>query len=118
MGLRSGALGPGIRDPGSGKKPNPDPGSRGQGSKRHRIPDLDPQHWIYNTERNGYIMNCTLLTTRAVYKKCVTYQHKRARNPVVKWHTVVKLHKGPIAFLCLHSIVPFSLLYPLQRRDG
>ncbi len=32
MGLRSG-----IRDPGSGKKPIPDPGSRGQ--KGHRIPD-------------------------------------------------------------------------------
>jgi hypothetical protein len=29
-------------DPGSGKKPNPDPGSRGQ--KRHRTPDPDPQH--------------------------------------------------------------------------
>jgi hypothetical protein len=33
--------GSGIRDPGSGiwKKPIPDPGSRIQGSKRHRIPD-------------------------------------------------------------------------------
>ncbi len=28
-----------IWDPGSGKKPIPDPGSRIQGSKRHRIPD-------------------------------------------------------------------------------
>jgi hypothetical protein len=28
-------------DPGSGKKPIPDPGP---GSKRHRIPDPDPQH--------------------------------------------------------------------------
>jgi hypothetical protein len=27
------------------KKPIPDPGSRIQGSKRHRIPDPDPQHW-------------------------------------------------------------------------
>jgi hypothetical protein len=36
----------GIRDPRSGirKKPIPDPGSRIQGSKRHRIPDPDPQH--------------------------------------------------------------------------
>jgi hypothetical protein len=34
-------LGSGIRDPRSGirKKPIPDPGSRIQGSKRHRIPD-------------------------------------------------------------------------------
>ncbi len=32
-------LGSGIR-----KKPIPDPGSRIQGSKRHRIPDPDPQH--------------------------------------------------------------------------
>ncbi len=39
-------LGSGIRDPGSGKKPIPDPGSRIQGSKRSRIPDPDPQHWI------------------------------------------------------------------------
>ncbi len=33
--------GSGIRDPGSGirKKPIPDPGTRIQGSKRHRIPD-------------------------------------------------------------------------------
>jgi hypothetical protein len=35
-------MGLGIRDPGSGKKPIPDPGS---GSKRHRIPDPDPQYW-------------------------------------------------------------------------
>jgi hypothetical protein len=35
------ALGSGIR-----KKPIPDPGSRIQGSKRHRIPDPDPQHWL------------------------------------------------------------------------
>ncbi len=27
------------------KKPIPDPGSLIQGSKRHRIPDTDPQHW-------------------------------------------------------------------------
>jgi hypothetical protein len=39
------SLGSGIRDPGSGNrnKPIPDPGSRIQGSKRHRIPDPDPQ---------------------------------------------------------------------------
>ncbi len=35
-----------IRDPGSGKKPILDPGSRIQGSKRHRIPDPDPQYWV------------------------------------------------------------------------
>jgi hypothetical protein len=34
--------GSGIRDPGSGKTYS---GSRIQGSKRHRIPDPDPQHW-------------------------------------------------------------------------
>ncbi len=33
-------LGPGIRDPGSGKSL-----FRIPGSKRHRIPDPDPQHW-------------------------------------------------------------------------
>ncbi len=40
-----------IRDPRSGiwKKPIPDPGSRIQGSKRHRIPDPDPQHWPVNS---------------------------------------------------------------------
>jgi hypothetical protein len=31
----------GIRNPGSGKNL-----SRIQGSKRHRIPDPDPQHWL------------------------------------------------------------------------
>jgi hypothetical protein len=41
-------LGSGIRDPGSGIR---DPektysGSRIQGSKRHRIPDPDPQHCL------------------------------------------------------------------------
>jgi hypothetical protein len=37
----------GIREPRSGirKKTIPDPRSRIQGSKRHRIPDPDPQHW-------------------------------------------------------------------------
>ncbi len=35
-------LGSGIWDPGSGKTYS---GSRIQGSKRHRIPDPDPQHW-------------------------------------------------------------------------
>jgi hypothetical protein len=34
-----------VWDPESGKKPIPDPGSQIQGSKRHRIPDPDPQHW-------------------------------------------------------------------------
>ncbi len=40
--------GSGIRDPGSGKKPIPDPGARirVQGSKKHRIPDPDPQHCL------------------------------------------------------------------------
>jgi hypothetical protein len=35
-----------VWDPGSEirKKPIPDPGSPIQGSKRHRIPDPDPQH--------------------------------------------------------------------------
>ncbi len=35
-----------VWDPRSGirKKPIPDPGSRG--SKRHWIPDPDPQHWL------------------------------------------------------------------------
>ncbi len=42
--------GSGIRDPGSEIR---DPekiysGSRIQGSKRHRIPDPDPQHWLQN----------------------------------------------------------------------
>ncbi len=43
--------GSGIRDPGSGirKKPIPNPGSRIPGSKRHRIPDPDPQHWLWPT---------------------------------------------------------------------
>ncbi len=44
-------LGSGIRDPGSEIR---DPektysGSRIQGSKRHRIPDPDPQHWEAGT---------------------------------------------------------------------
>ncbi len=33
-------------DSGSGKKPIPDPRSRTQWSKRHRKPDLDPQHCL------------------------------------------------------------------------
>jgi hypothetical protein len=35
-----------VWDPRSGirKKPIPDPGSRGQKGKSHRIPDPDPQH--------------------------------------------------------------------------
>jgi hypothetical protein len=36
------ALGSEIRDP-----ENTYSGSRIPGSKRHRIPDLDPQHWIF-----------------------------------------------------------------------
>ncbi len=47
-------LGSGIRDPRSGirKNPIPDPGSRIQGSKstQSRIPDPDPQHWLYGRE--------------------------------------------------------------------
>jgi hypothetical protein len=46
-------LGSGIRDPGSGDPEKtysgsriPDPGSRIQGSKRHRVPETDPQHCI------------------------------------------------------------------------
>jgi hypothetical protein len=34
-------LGSGIRDPGKTYS-----GSRIRGSKRHRIPDPDPQHWV------------------------------------------------------------------------
>jgi hypothetical protein len=47
MGLGSG-IESGIRDPGSEKEPTLDPGSqiRVQESKRHRIPDPDPQHWV------------------------------------------------------------------------
>jgi hypothetical protein len=41
-------LGSGIR-----KKPIPDPGSRNQGSKRHRIPDPDPQHCTLGPVRTG-----------------------------------------------------------------
>jgi hypothetical protein len=51
-----------VWDPRSGirKKPIPDPGSWIQGSKRHRIPDPDPQHclktWHLLTHKNikGY----------------------------------------------------------------
>jgi hypothetical protein len=35
-----------IWDPGSGKNLFRIPGSRIQGSKRHRIPDPDPQHCV------------------------------------------------------------------------
>ncbi len=37
-----------VWDPGSGinKKPIPNPEPRIQGSKRHRILDPDPQHWV------------------------------------------------------------------------
>ncbi len=44
--LKNMGLGSGTQDPGSGKKPIPNPGSRIHGSKRHRIPDPDPQHWF------------------------------------------------------------------------
>ncbi len=43
------ALGSGIR-----KKPIPDPGSRIQGSKRHRIPDPDPQYWFKEESKKQY----------------------------------------------------------------
>jgi hypothetical protein len=46
--LKNMGLGSGIRDPGSGKKPIPDLGSQIQGSKRHRIPDPDPQHCVFS----------------------------------------------------------------------
>jgi hypothetical protein len=36
-------------DPGSGSWFFSQPGSRIQGSKRHRIPDLDPQHWFWTS---------------------------------------------------------------------
>jgi hypothetical protein len=42
--------------------PDPDaelsthPGSRIQGSKRHRIPDPDPQHWLDPNWRSGFWM--------------------------------------------------------------
>jgi hypothetical protein len=46
MGLRSGG-----RDPRSesriGKKPIPDPGSRGQKGRGSQIPDTDPQHYSH-----------------------------------------------------------------------
>jgi hypothetical protein len=46
-------LGSGIRDP--EKKTIPDPGPR---SKRHRIPDPDPQHWkkITNPLKNRLVI--------------------------------------------------------------
>jgi hypothetical protein len=44
------SLGSGIR-----KKPIPDPGTRIQGSKRHRMPDPDPQHCSYNISGDGII---------------------------------------------------------------
>jgi hypothetical protein len=39
-------LGSGTRDPGSGKKPIPDPG--------HRIPDPDPQHFFLRKDFEDY----------------------------------------------------------------
>jgi hypothetical protein len=39
-------LGSGIRNPRSGIRKKTHSGSRIQGSKRHRIPDPDPQHWM------------------------------------------------------------------------
>ncbi len=49
-----------VWDPGSEtrKKLIPDPGSRIQGSKRHRIPDPDPQHCL---EQNVLARNETIL---------------------------------------------------------
>jgi hypothetical protein len=48
LSLSSEKYGFGIRDPRSGirKKPIPDPRFRIQGSKRHRIPDPNPQHRV------------------------------------------------------------------------
>jgi hypothetical protein len=40
-----------VGDPGSGKKPIPDPGSRGQKGTGSRIPDPDPQHWCKHLAR-------------------------------------------------------------------
>ena len=43
-------LGYGTRDPGSGKNLSIPAGSQIQGLKRHRIPYLDPQHWMALTD--------------------------------------------------------------------
>ncbi len=61
-------LGSGIRDPRSGiqKKPIPDPRSRIQVLKRHRIPDPDPQHWKQVRCSNSSLLECSpmMQTTR------------------------------------------------------
>jgi hypothetical protein len=44
LALKNMGLGSGIRDPGSGKKTYSGSRIRVHGSKRHRIPDPDPQH--------------------------------------------------------------------------
>jgi hypothetical protein len=55
-------LGSGIRDPGSEKTYS---GSRIQGSKRHRIPDPDPQHWI----RSETLVPTTRTLTSFIFKE-------------------------------------------------
>ncbi len=59
LSLNSQKYGFGIRDPGSKKKPIPDHISRIQGSKRHRIPDPDPQHWFLSNfcDEIGEVIN-------------------------------------------------------------
>jgi hypothetical protein len=53
----------GIRVPISGIKPFPDPESRirVQGSKRHRIPDPDPQHWHQYEQKCSFRLKRLLL---------------------------------------------------------
>jgi hypothetical protein len=53
-------LGSGIQDSGSGKKPIPDPGSRGQKGTGSRIPDPDPQHCILQENRKIKFSNLCL----------------------------------------------------------
>jgi hypothetical protein len=48
-----------IPDPDPDFLPIPDPGSRIQGSKRHRIPDPDPQHCTCQYGMNKDCYSCT-----------------------------------------------------------
>jgi len=54
-------LGSGIR-----KKPIPDPGSRIQGSKRHRIPDPDPQHWAQESRAHFYVNSLPMIQSLSI----------------------------------------------------
>jgi hypothetical protein len=67
-------LGSGIRDPRPGIR---DPektysGSRIQGSKRHRIPDPDPQHWLNPDSIWILIQTKVFIMTMKIFwiKKC------------------------------------------------